>query len=152
MDNRTAITDDVSISDQPTENELEQLAEEGFRSVINLRHDGEDQMPMTPRQEGQRVRALGMEYENIPVSIPRADAALVERFREKLAAMPKPVLVHCKLGARAGAFVVMDLAAREGLSGEQALAEGGDRGFVCDNQDLADFVKRYVDNCADDRN
>ena len=51
-------------------------------------------------------------------------------------------LVHCASGRRAGAFAVL-YAAREGLSGEQALGEGAWLRLA--EPELEDFVRRYQD-------
>jgi protein tyrosine phosphatase (PTP) superfamily phosphohydrolase (DUF442 family) len=60
--NRTEITPGLAIGDQPTEADLEALKREGYVGVVNLRNDGEPEQPLGTAAEGERVRALGMEY------------------------------------------------------------------------------------------
>ena len=66
MENRIRIKDQLTIGAQPTEEQLKHLAEEGFKSVVNLRMPGEEEQPLSPDEEGEKVRALGMEYLHIP--------------------------------------------------------------------------------------
>lgn len=145
MPDRMTLNDDITLGAQPSEAELQAMAQDGFKTVINLRTDGEDMQPLSPDVEGRVVREQGMRYEHIPVSMKDADAALVDRFRRTLHEVEKPVYVHCKLGKRAGAMVMMDHAVRRGWSGEETLEKAAEMGFECDNADLADFVRRYVD-------
>ena len=154
MEGRKKISDQVVVAGQPSEAELRQIADEGFKSVINLRHENEEDLPMTPQEEGEKVRSKGMEYLHIPVSISEESARdgdnygfeLVDRFREQLHKMPKPVFVHCKKGKRSGAFVMMDMAVKQGWSGDETLRKAEEMGFECDNEKLIGFVKNYIDS------
>ena len=145
MSDRIEVAENVTVDAQPSEQALKALASQGFRSVLNLRHDGEDQMPLSPDREGELASRTGLTYVHVPVSMSDADAATVERFRAQLANAPKPALVHCKLGQRAGAFVMMDRAAREGLSGDAALEQARALGVAIESPKLADFVRAYLD-------
>lgn len=146
MPDRMKITDDITVAAQPSEAELQALAGEGFRTVLNLRHDGEDHQPLAPAAEGEVVREAGMAYVTLPVSMKDAGPALVDRFREALSKADKPAFVHCKLGKRAGAFVMMDHAVKQGWSGQETLDQAAAMGFDCDSEKLADFVRDYVDS------
>lgn len=99
---------------------------------------------MSPEEEGERARAFGMQYVNVPVSMEDADEALVDTFRRKLDEAPKPTFVHCRLGKRAGAFVMMDRAVEKDMGGEKTLQSAENMGFECDEEALAQFVKSYV--------
>ena len=62
MNLKRPITASITIGDQPTESDLSQLRQEGFTGVVNLRNDGEPEQPLNTGEEGNRVRAVGMEY------------------------------------------------------------------------------------------
>ena len=62
MNVKKPITPTITIGDQPTEADLEQLKHEGYVGVVNLRNPGEPEQPMSPQAEGETVRALGMDY------------------------------------------------------------------------------------------
>ena len=57
-----AVTPAIAIGDQPTEADLAELKKQGFSGIINLRNDGEPEQPMNSSQEGEKARALGLEY------------------------------------------------------------------------------------------
>lgn len=129
----------------PTTDDLRELAQAGYRSVVNLRCEGEPGQPLEPAREGEEVRALGLEYRHIPVSGDAMGDALVDKFRDIVKALPGPVFVHCASGKRAGAFTMMHLSAENGMSGDATLQQAEAMGFVCDEPALEQFVRGYVD-------
>lgn len=135
----------ITVGGQPAMEELRQLKDQGFRSVVNLRAAGEENQPLSPQEEGRRVEELGMDYANIPVTMDSMSEDKVEEFRRRLAALPQPVYVHCAGGKRAGAFTMMHVAVEQKMSGDQALQKARDMGFECDAPALEKFVKTYVD-------
>ncbi|NNJ24997.1 beta-lactamase hydrolase domain-containing protein [Alienimonas chondri] len=145
MQNLMKVNDDVTVGPQPSEAELGELAGEGFKTVVNFRTDGEEDQPLSPSAEGDKVRAEGLEYLNVPVSIDSMGPDLVDQFRHKYADLPKPVFAHCKSGKRAGAMVMMHVAVERGMSGEETLKQAEEMGFECDQPELKDMVKNYVD-------
>jgi len=124
------------VGGQPSPDQLKQIEEAGYRTVITLRAESE------PGDEGERaaVERLGMKFVSIPVPGP---AGLTEANARSLARAlgqqdALPAVVHCKSGQRASAllglkaFVVdrvsaaaaMDLAKSLGLTKlEAALRE-----------------------------
>jgi uncharacterized protein (TIGR01244 family) len=139
------INDDVTVGSQPTEDQLAELARAGFRTVVNLRTVGEQDQPLSPEAEGKEVRAIGMAYLHIPVSMKDLKAEQVDEFRRKLTDLPKPAFVHCYVGKRAGAFMMMSMAVDQGMSGDQALRQAEQLGFRWGPPELEKFVKGYVD-------
>ncbi|MCB4824659.1 beta-lactamase hydrolase domain-containing protein [Roseicella aerolata] len=105
------------------------MAQEGFKTVVNLRTAGEQNQPLSPEAEGEVARKAGLDYLHIPVASTDPRPEQVEQFREKLSGLPGPVLVHCASGKRSGAFAILQLATQEGLSGEDALARARTLGF-----------------------
>jgi len=144
MPDRIRINDEIIVGAQPSEAELKAMADGKTKSVINLRTEDEEMQPISPEEEGRIAGELGLEYVSIPVSMEKADAELVDRFCKELKTVAKPVFVHCRLGKRAGAFVMMDQAVQKGMSGKNAIQAAEDMGFECDQEALAAFVKDYV--------
>ncbi len=140
------INDNVTVGAQPSESEIPLLSEQGYKSVVNFRTAGEEEQPISPGEEGQKVEAAGMKYLHIPVSMDSMGPELVDRFREQFPDLPKPVFAHCASGKRAGAFVMMDMAVKQGMTGDQTLEKAEQMGFECDKPELKTFVKQYVDN------
>ncbi|QDV40407.1 Beta-lactamase hydrolase-like protein [Stieleria neptunia] len=146
MQDKMKINDNVTVGAQPSEDELRQLDQQGYKSVINFRGEGEDDQPLSPDAEGAKVTAQGMNYLHVPVAMGSMENKLVDQFRDKYVSLPKPVFAHCKSGKRAGAMVMMHLAAEQGMSGEQTLQKAEQMGFECEQEELRQFVKNYVDN------
>lgn len=144
MPERMKFNDQLTVGPQPSENELESFPSEGFRSVVNFRTAGEDDQPLSPEAEGEKVRSAGMSYLHVPVSIDGMEMSQVDEFRKHYASLPQPVFAHCKSGKRAGAMMMMHTAVENGMSGEQALEQAKNMGFECDKPELEQFVKEYV--------
>lgn len=58
---------------------------------------------------------------------------------------PKPALIHCASGMRAGAMAFMNLATRQGLTPEQIFSKAEEAGFDCNaNPQLKQFLEHYI--------
>ena len=90
-----------------------------------------------------------MTYLHHPVAPDALDAELVDDFVSKLESLPRPVLFHCASGKRAGAMVLMALAAEKGLSGEAAINKGKQAGVDLSEEKIGDFVRNYADRKAE---
>jgi protein tyrosine phosphatase (PTP) superfamily phosphohydrolase (DUF442 family) len=105
-------------SAQPGEGDFEWLAEQGFRSVISLRKERDD--------DAERVKALGMSYLYLPVTdyrIPTDDQAheFLVFVRD---AKNWPALVHCAGGqGRAGIMAALARYSIDGWTMGEALRE-----------------------------
>jgi uncharacterized protein (TIGR01244 family) len=80
MSTGTKLTDQITIGAQPTDDVLAQLQREGFKSIVNLRTEGEENQPLSPDEEGEKARALGLEYAHVPVSGDTLRPELADRF------------------------------------------------------------------------
>lgn len=128
----------------PAGDAIAKAADEGFKSIVNLRTPDEKQ-ELGPDAEGRIVEEQGLSYLHHPVSGDNLSDQVVDRFREKVEDMPGPVLVHCASGKRSGALVMMHLAIEQGLSGQQVIDKAAEMGFECDTPQLESFVRNYVD-------
>ncbi len=146
MADKIKINDQVTVGPQPSEEDIKQLSQQGFKTVVNFRTEGEEEQPLSPDAEGEKVKAAGLEYLHIPVSMKSMGPELVDQFREKYPDLPKPVLAHCKSGKRAGAMVMMHMAVEQGMTGEQTLEKAKGMGFECEKPELEQFVRQYVNS------
>lgn len=140
------INDQVTVGSQPREDELQRLGQQGFKSVVNFRKQGEENQLLSPQAEGELVESAGLAYRHIPMSVETIGPELVEQFREKFADLPKPVFAHCGSGKRAGMMVMMHIAVEQGITGEQTLQKAKEMGFECEQPELQQFVRQYVDS------
>jgi len=93
------ITDQLSVSPQITAADVDAAAEQGFKTIINNRPDGED--PTQP--SGYEIEAAaanaGLAYYHIPVrGGPTPEQ--VETTQRVLDTAPGPVLAYCRSGNR----------------------------------------------------
>ncbi len=145
MKDQIKISKDITSARQPSEEEMKKLPQQGFKSVINLRTAGEEDQPISPEAEKDIIQRLGMEYLHIPISnkeTPKPEH--IDIFRKALECMPKPIYVHCHRGKRSGALIMIDLALKEGMTGEEALQKAMSMGFECDVPQLKDFFVNYI--------
>lgn len=140
------INERLTVGEQPkTDQDVKSIAQQGFRTVVNLRTVQEEDQPFTPQQEGEKIETLGMRYVHIPVSTKNIREEQIDQFREKLGQFPAPVFVHCATGKRSGAFAMMHAAVEKDMTGEETLRRAEQMGFECDTPELRELVKNYVD-------
>ena len=145
MEKPSKISDKITTGPQPSEQELAQLKENGFKSIINFRTDGEEKQPLSTQAEGDKVRALGMAYLHFPIPMGGIMEEHVDEFRQKVASLPKPVFSHCMGGRRASVLSMIYAAIDEGLSGDEAIKRANETNLDIDKPELVQFVKQYVD-------
>lgn len=122
MKNASQITENILISGQPKDNELRELHEKGFKTVINLRGDEESGVIS---EEERIIQETGINYASIPVSPQSINETKIGRFLQTLATKDAlPAVIHCGGGGRAGIMVLLHLAITHKWSVQQALAQG----------------------------
>lgn len=63
MSERIKIDDRFTVSrTQPTKEDLQEIKQQGFQSVVNLRTMEEEALLLSPQEEGEQVQELGMRY------------------------------------------------------------------------------------------
>jgi uncharacterized protein (TIGR01244 family) len=120
------INNDLAIAGQVTSTQLQQIALEGYRSVVNLRSPDETDFPNTEQQE---VESLGLEYFNIPVRLEGIDRNVALQVLEQIDASAKPALVHCHRATIAAAMALIHVAVHQGISLEQAFQQAAGLGL-----------------------
>ena len=145
MEQSLKLNDEITVGSQPTSEQLQELSREGFRTIVNFRNAGEDDASLSPLEEGDRVDAMGMRYLHVPVTMKAMTAGRVDQFRAKYPELPKPIFAHCKTGKRAGAMAIMNIAVDQGWTGSETLAKAEQIGLDCDQPELQEFIRAYVD-------
>ncbi len=80
--------------------DIEALAREGVRTIVNNRPDGEDPGQL-PAAEARRIaEALGLAYHHIPITAATLSRADVDAFAAVLREAAAPVVAHCRSGTR----------------------------------------------------
>lgn len=110
----------VASGGQPSAEALARLKELGFRTVINLRVEGESGFV----DEKAVLEAQGLRYVHVPLTAATLSDADVKAVRAVLDdAAAGPVLIHCASGNRVGAVWAV-IQGRQGKTLDEAEAEG----------------------------
>jgi uncharacterized protein (TIGR01244 family) len=140
------ITGAITIGDQPTEEDLARLRQEGYAGVVNLRNPGEPEQPMSPDEEGRKVQSLGMDYLHYGVGgapLSEQGVTAVCDFVDRRAEAGQKVLVHCRKGGRAEALVLLQQARANGWEPDEVMARGRELGLAVDGG-LRMLVETYL--------
>lgn len=141
------INDDFSAAGQVTPAELEQAAQKGFKSVLNLRSPNEEGFL---QEEPQVAESLGLSYANAPFTPATADETQIAALVAELDKLPKPTLVHCAGGLRASAIALISIAQQEGLTADQAIERAQAAGFDLNaNPKLKQLLEQVIDTQKD---
>lgn len=99
------LSDRLTTSGQPTEEEFAAVQAAGYEVVVNLLPASS---PNALPDEDKIVSALGMEYVAIPILWDQPEIADIERFFAVMdASQNKNILVHCAANMRVSAFVYL---------------------------------------------
>ncbi len=145
-----ALTPAIALGDQPTEADLAELKKQGFSGIVNLRNDGEPDQPMNPSQEGDKARALGLDYLHYGVGgapLSESGVSAVCDFIEQHTQGANKVLVHCRRGPRAIALVLLQQARANKWSASEVVAKGKAMGLEVDGG-LKMLVEGYLSEAA----
>lgn len=113
-------------SGQPSAAALEVFAEQGFKTVIDLRGKDEERGV----DESSVVDALGMSYVNFEiVGLSAINVDNAAKLTEIIDAAEGPVLLHCGSANRAGALIALQRGL-EGADAEMALEFGRKSGVT----------------------
>lgn len=134
------VSDELSIAGQVTPEGLQQAAADGFKSVLNLRSPDE---AGALSDEQQQTEAAGLAYSNVPLSNSDFNNGQVSEALEALEGLPKPVLIHCGAGARAGAIALIARATQENLPPEALIAQAEQLGLSPDQPHLKQFIETH---------
>jgi uncharacterized protein (TIGR01244 family) len=144
------LSDRLAVSDAPSEDDLRTAAREGFRTIIDLRADGEPHpRGLAPWKEARLATEIGLAYRQVPVEPPRLSNRLGDLLRRTVREATGPVLLHCTTGRRSGIFGLLVVACDERLTVASCLERGAAIGLVFDGMPrLSAFLKQYVERCA----
>jgi uncharacterized protein (TIGR01244 family) len=138
-----SLTRDVWISEQLTADHVVEVQRQGFRSIIDLRPDGEapDQLPSAEVERLARASGIGFAY--VPVQHGDIPAETVDQLVASLRNAQRPVLLYCRTGRRAARTWALAEASRpDGLDAaaiDRAVARAGQS-----DDDLAAFIAARI--------
>jgi len=122
------LTDGYSCSAQISKDELKHLHEQGVKSVICFRPDGEH--PEQPEFDTltREASELGLVCYYLPYDVAQVSAELMQQMHRIIEEAPKPAHAFCKTGRRA-ALPLAFSKLKQGEDLEAVVSEFKDHGF-----------------------
>ena len=125
---------------QPTSEQLSKLKQDGIRTVLNLRVPSEHDAAA----EEAAVRALGMNYLNIPIAGANVEDSQVTTFLTFTDNEDnRPMFIHCASANRVGALWMIRRVIRDGWNTTDAETEAGEIGLS--SPALLAFARQYIE-------
>ncbi len=135
---RLHVFGNIFLASQPAKEDFKTAAENGIKTVLNLRAAGEQDW-----DEGAWVKKLGMNYVHIPITPRTLTDEKFDLARRVLNdAKNRPLLVHCASANRVGAIWLVHRVLDHGLSYEKALEEARIVGLR--SPVLEEIAKKYI--------
>ena len=131
------INGQISVAPQIRAEDLADIAQSGFRSVICNRPDGEGADQPTFEEIEAAATKFGLEARYLPIVAGKVGDDDAEAFGELLNKLPKPVLAYCRTGTRSA--TLWSLSQAETLSVADILEQTGAAGY-----DMAGVVRRIA--------
>jgi len=118
----------LSVAGKLDRADIEALAANGVRTIINNRPDDEDPGQL-PAAEARRLAAAhGIAYHQIPITAATLTRADVDAFATALGSAQQPVVAHCRSGTRSSLLWAL-VRMREGADPFALVAEVAKHGI-----------------------
>jgi len=138
----TRISEKLSVSSQPSVEDIRSLRENGFTTLINNRPDGEEPGQPGTEAEAQEAKHCNMSYAFIPVTGATITEADVRAFQRAIAGSEGPVFAHCKSGTRSLNLHLIGEVLDGRMQANEVIDFGRDRGF--DTTAAANWIKQHA--------
>ncbi|MEM5581762.1 TIGR01244 family sulfur transferase [Roseibium sp. AS2] len=132
-----AINSQISVAPQIRPEDLADYAQQGFRSVICNRPDGEGADQPVFEEIEAAAKRLGLEVRYLPIVAGKVRDADADAFGELMDTLPKPVLAYCRTGTRSATLWSLSQADKQPLS--DILAQSRAAGY-----DMSGVVRRIA--------
>ncbi|MEH2213672.1 beta-lactamase hydrolase domain-containing protein [Nostoc sp.] len=121
------INDNLAIAGQITLDQLGQIANEGYKSILNLRLS--DEIGLLANEQ-EKTELLGLYYVNIPTKPEDINHQGMLQIYQIVTELPKPILIHCDNSIRSSAIVLLYIALKQGIAFEKALQKVINLGLI----------------------
>lgn len=136
------LTPNVTVLAQPSADDIADLAQRGYRSIISNRPEGESEDQPVWAELEAAAATQGLEARHVPVVMGQITDEQIAAFRDALEALPKPIAVFCRSGTRAA--LLWALANQTNLTADERISTAAKEGY-----DLEPFRQR-LSRRADD--
>ena len=110
------LTAELSVGQQIQLDDLQTLADLGFRSIVCNRPDGEGPDQPTFEQISKAAKAINIEAKYIPVTPGQISQRDAEVFSNTLRELPPPTFAYCRTGFRSKKLRVLNQPDNNALS------------------------------------
>lgn len=127
MDNVRKINNELAIAGQITAEQIQQISEDGYKSVLNLRSPDEKGLL---DHEQHKLEFLGLGYINLPIKFEEIHHQTTLEILQKINELPKPLLIHCDNSIRSSVIALLYIATKQGITFEKALELSSNLGLL----------------------
>ncbi len=127
MDTVRKINNELAIAGQITADQIQQITEDGYKSVLNLRSPDEKGLL---DNEKYKLEFFGLHYINLPIKFEEINHQNTIQVLQTINELPKPILIHCDNSIRSSVIALLYIATKQGITFEKALELSGNLGLL----------------------
>jgi uncharacterized protein (TIGR01244 family) len=140
LPNYVEVTSLIGAGGQPDLNGIKQMAEKGYKTIINIRTSGEE---YDLAGEEKQALQLGLRYYIVPFGGQEPQEAQALAFNSLLSALKgEKVFIHCGSGNRVGSLLMIYFALEGGMAMDKAEQEARKAGLR--SPQLLEFAKQII--------
>ena len=121
------LCEELGVGPQLAPEQMQTLAEQGYKSVINCRPDGEQPGQPTSAELEAAAKAAGLGYAHVPTVPGKLGEEQIKGFDKALSELPQPVFSFCKTGMRASSLWA--LCRGPELGADEVVKKAADAGY-----------------------
>jgi len=124
----TPLTDTLAVASQISADDIEEIAAQGYRVLINNRPDDEEPGQLSSTEARAAAEAAGLAYHYLPFTAGTLTETDIAAFGKLLDQADGPVLAHCRSGTRC-CLIWSATQLKDGGSADALIADGAAKGF-----------------------
>ncbi|AFZ59575.1 hypothetical protein H6G54_13850 [Anabaena cylindrica FACHB-243] len=121
------INQELTICGQITPEQLQNLADDGYKSILNLRFADEQN---SWNNEQEKTELLGLHYVNFPIKIENLNHESAIEVFQIISELPKPLLIHCDNSKCSAVIVLLYISTKQGIEFNQAWQQAVNLGLL----------------------
>ncbi|MGO8311252.1 bifunctional sulfur transferase/dioxygenase Blh [Rhizobium ruizarguesonis] len=125
----TTISEKLTVSPQPSIEDIQSLRDKGFKTLINNRPDNEDPSQPNTQVERQEAKHCHLSYAFVPVTAGTITEADIRAFQRAVDESEGPAFAHCKTGTRSLSLYLIGEVLDGRMSADEVVEFGRSRGF-----------------------
>jgi uncharacterized protein (TIGR01244 family) len=140
---KTVVPGEFAITAQPGPEDLRELTQQGYKTLINNRPDNEGQNQPSAREMRAAAAEHGLNYAHIPVSLDSISRREIDNFHQTIEQSPSPAVAHCGTGKRSYLLWAAGEVLHRGRSTEELVDRAV--GIGIDAKELPQIIQRTAE-------